>query len=241
MTPEITAALFRARAERRPLVLATRLPDGRQRILPDAIDDALQNAARLALDRDQSGTVDLAGESWFLHVHNLPVRVFVIGAVHIAQALVRLTAPLDMTTIVIDPRPALATVERFPGVELMLDWPDEALDLAKLDARSAIVVLTHDPRLVVSESRLHETLVRLKDHIESLNVGAATDSEVQIGSKVSRKQWERAQSYIRLGVDEGAVLLTGGEGRAGGLECGWFVRPTVFTHVTNQRLRARRS
>jgi xanthine dehydrogenase accessory factor len=147
MTPEITAALFHARAERRPLVLATRLPDGQQRVLPDAIDDALQDAARQALDRDQSGIVDLAGESWFLHVHNLPVRIFVVGAVHIAQALARLTAPLDMTTIVIDPRPALATVERFPDVALMLDWPDEALDLAKLDARSAIVVLTHDPKL----------------------------------------------------------------------------------------------
>jgi xanthine dehydrogenase accessory factor len=147
MTPEITAALFQARAERRPLVLATRLPDGLQRILPDSIEDDLQDAARQALERDRNGIVELAGESWFLHVHNLPVRIFVVGAVHIAQALVRLTAPFDMATIVIDPRPALATVERFPDAALMSDWPDEALDLAKLDARSAIVVLTHDPKL----------------------------------------------------------------------------------------------
>jgi xanthine dehydrogenase accessory factor len=147
MTPEITAALLRARAERRPLVLATRLPDGQQRILPDGTDDALQDAARQALERDRSGMVDLAGESWFLHVQNLPVRIFVVGAVHIAQALVRLTAPFDMTTIVIDPRPALATVERFPDVVLMPDWPDEALDFAKIDGRSAVVVLTHDPKL----------------------------------------------------------------------------------------------
>jgi xanthine dehydrogenase accessory factor len=147
MTPEITAALFRARAERRPLVLATRLPDGWQRILPDGIDDDLQDAARQALERDRSGIVDLSGESWFLRVQNLPVRVFIIGAVHIAQALVRLAAPFDMATTVIDPRPALATLERFPDVALITDWPDEALDLAKLDARSAIVVLTHDPKL----------------------------------------------------------------------------------------------
>ena len=89
-------------------------------------------------------------------------------------------------------------------------------------------------RLLVPESRLDETLVRLKDHIEALKVGAATDPEAQIGPMVSQKQWERVQSYIRLGVDEGAILLTGGEGRPAGLECGWFVRPTVFTHVTNQ-------
>jgi aldehyde dehydrogenase (NAD+) len=94
-------------------------------------------------------------------------------------------------------------------------------------------------RLLVPESRLDEALARLKDHTETLKVGAATDPEVQIGPMVSQKQWERVQSYIRLGVDEGAVLLTGGEGRPDGLDCGWFVRPTVFTHVTNQMRIAR--
>src|SRR5580704_4504743 len=94
-------------------------------------------------------------------------------------------------------------------------------------------------RRLAPESRLDETLVRLKDHIETLKVGPATDPEVQIGPMVNKKQWERVQSYIRLGVDEGAVLLTGGEGRPDGLECGWFVRPTVFTHVTNQMRIAR--
>ena len=94
-------------------------------------------------------------------------------------------------------------------------------------------------RLLVPQSRLDETLVRLKDHIETLKVGAATAPGVQIGPMVSQKQWERVQSYIRLGLDEGAVPLTGGEGRPDGLERGWFVRPTVFTHVTNQMRIAR--
>jgi xanthine dehydrogenase accessory factor len=67
--------------------------------------------------------------------------------VHISQALVRLAAPLGLGVIVVDPRPALATAERFPGVTLVPDWPDEALDLAQLDARSAVVALTHDPKL----------------------------------------------------------------------------------------------
>jgi aldehyde dehydrogenase (NAD+) len=94
-------------------------------------------------------------------------------------------------------------------------------------------------RLLVRESRLDETLVRLKDHVETLKVGAATDPEADIGPMVSQKQWERVQSYIRLGVDEGATLLIGGEGRPEGLERGWFVRPTLFTHVTNQMRIAR--
>jgi aldehyde dehydrogenase (NAD+) len=95
-------------------------------------------------------------------------------------------------------------------------------------------------RLLVPVSRLDEALVQLKDHVETLKVGAATDPAVQIGPMVSQRQWERVQSYIRLGVDEGAVLLTGGEGRPDGLECGWFVRPTVFARVTNQMRIARK-
>ena len=94
-------------------------------------------------------------------------------------------------------------------------------------------------RLLVPESRLDEVRAGLSDRIETLKVGAATDPEAQIGPMVSQKQWERVQSYIRLGVEEGAVLLTGGEGRPDGLAHGWFVRPTVFTHVSNQMRIAR--
>ena len=149
MTPEIRAALIRARDEKRAVVLATQLAaGGAQLLLPgDAAPDALKGAAARALDADTSTTTEIDGERWFLHVHNLPLRLFLIGAVHISQALVRLAAPLGLGAIVVDPRPALATAERFPGITLMPDWPDEALDLVQLDARSAVVALTHDPKL----------------------------------------------------------------------------------------------
>jgi xanthine dehydrogenase accessory factor len=148
MTPEIRAALLLAQAEKRPLVLATRLPTGEQRILPDdTVDETLNAAASRALETDRNETIEIGGESWFLHVHNLPLRLFIIGAVHIAQAVVQLAEPVGIATIVIDPRPALATAERFPGVTLMPDWPDEALDGVALDARSAVIALTHDPKL----------------------------------------------------------------------------------------------
>jgi aldehyde dehydrogenase (NAD+) len=94
-------------------------------------------------------------------------------------------------------------------------------------------------RLLVPESRLEDVLLGLRTHIETLKVGAAIDPAAQIGPMVSQKQWERVQSYIRLGLEEGAMLLTGGEGRPDGLACGWFVRPTVFTQVTNQMRIAR--
>jgi xanthine dehydrogenase accessory factor len=148
VTPEIRAALLRARAEQQPVVLATCLASGAQRLLPnDAAPAALNAAAIRALAADTSTTAVVDDDRWFLHVHNLPLRLFLIGAVHIAQSVVRLAAPLGLRVIVVDPRPALATAERFPGVTLMPDWPDEALDQAALDSRSAVVALTHDPKL----------------------------------------------------------------------------------------------
>lgn len=148
MTPEIAAALAAARAEKRPLVLATRLPDGAQRLLPHAeAPAALNERAGILLRTDRSETLDLAGERWFLRPYNPPLRLIIIGAVHIAQALVPLALPLGLDPIIVDPRLALATEDRFPARRRVTDWPDEALAALGLDARSAVVALSHDPKL----------------------------------------------------------------------------------------------
>lgn len=148
MTPDLRAALMRARAARRPVVLATHLATGEQHLWPDSdLPPPLAEAAGQALAQDRSGTFEQDGARWFLHAHPLPLRLFLIGAVHIAQALAPFAETLGFQTIIIDPRPALATPERFPGIALVPDWPDEALDHASLDARSAVVALTHDPKL----------------------------------------------------------------------------------------------
>jgi xanthine dehydrogenase accessory factor len=149
MTPELARRLAAARAAKRPVVLATSLPDGQELIWPDdSASPALAEAASVALDRDQSGTVRLAdGSSWMLAAHNPPLRLIVVGAVHAAQALVHMAVATGYTTIVIDPRRAFATTERFPGIELVHDWPDEAMDALKPDTRTAVITLTHDPKL----------------------------------------------------------------------------------------------
>jgi aldehyde dehydrogenase (NAD+) len=94
-------------------------------------------------------------------------------------------------------------------------------------------------RVLAPRSRLPEILERLKATIGAIKVGETTDPAVMIGPMVSQKQWERVQGYIRLGREEGAELLIGGEGRPDGLERGWFVRPTVFTGVSNEMRIAR--
>jgi xanthine dehydrogenase accessory factor len=145
----VIAALKKARDEKRAVALASDLVTGESRVLypGDPGGGALQEAARQQARRDESGTVEADGKSWFLTVFNPPLDLAIIGAVHIAQPLSRIASLADYAVRIIDPRTAFATEERFPGAALSHKWPDEALVKAPLTARSAIVALTHDPKL----------------------------------------------------------------------------------------------
>jgi xanthine dehydrogenase accessory factor len=134
--------LVAARAARRPVVAAVR-SEGWERRLVAGPEDPLWQDARAALVADRSG---FAGD-WFLGVHNPPLRMAVIGGVHIAQALVPMARLLGYDVAVIDPRDAFASAARFPDTPLDHDWPDEALARFGLDGRTAVVTLTHDPKL----------------------------------------------------------------------------------------------
>lgn len=130
--------LVAARAARRPVALVVDLDGaGRQLADPAAFPE------RFRMDR--SGLSEDGRQ--FIHIHNPPLRLFVVGAVHIAQALVPMARIAGHDVAVIDPRPAFATAARFPDVRLVDEWPDAALAAQGLDARSAVVTLTHDPKL----------------------------------------------------------------------------------------------
>ena len=155
MTPQVQASLAAALAAGHPAALATRLHDGLQHVVEPgrdgtadaALPPGLAEAALSAIETDVSATVSLAGEAWFVLARNTPLRLAVVGAVHVAQALAPLAAALGFAVTVIDPRGAFATAERFPGVALDTAWPDEALAALKPDRRCAVVTLTHDPKL----------------------------------------------------------------------------------------------
>jgi len=146
---ETYSALERAREQHRAAVLASDLSSAESRLLfpGQASADALADAAVKAARRDESTGVEADGKSWFLTVFNPPLDLAIIGAVHIAQPLARMAALADYAVRIVDPRTTFATAERFPNVALSHDWPDEALKSAPLTARSAIVALTHDPKL----------------------------------------------------------------------------------------------
>jgi xanthine dehydrogenase accessory factor len=147
-------AVIAAGRASRSVALATELRSGAQLLLDSdrfegelALDEAQRAAMRDALRTDRNLTLDTEAGRVFVQVFSPPRRCFVVGAVHIAQPLTRMLALTDYQAIVIDPRQSFATEARFPGVALTTDWPDEALERLKPDHRSAVVTLTHDPKL----------------------------------------------------------------------------------------------
>ncbi len=145
-------ALLRPRERSRPLVLATDLETGVERVIfpfdpGEADGDPVVAAARDATADDRSTIVETDGRRIFLHVFNPPVRVVVVGAVHIAQQLAAMTESAGYEVVVVDPRRDFATAERFPGVVMVRAWPEEAFADLGLDRRTAVVTVTHDPKL----------------------------------------------------------------------------------------------
>jgi xanthine dehydrogenase accessory factor len=145
---ETITALLHARREGKPLVRAVDLATGGDRLLePETDGSPLGTAAAAAARADQSRIIELDDKSWFLTVYNPPLELVIVGAVHIAQPLAKMAALAGYRVRVIDPRSSFATKERFPDVELMPHWPDEALAGRPLGRRSALVALTHDPKI----------------------------------------------------------------------------------------------
>lgn len=155
MKRELFEALLAERRAKRSVALVTRLADGVQ-----ALVDAAGLRGELALDADglaevrrrlaaeRSGLVETtAGDTLFVRCHVAAQRLVIIGAVHITQALAPMAAVAGFEVVVVDPRRAFATPERLPGVTLATEWPDEALERIGLDAGTAVVTLTHDPKL----------------------------------------------------------------------------------------------
>lgn len=131
-------------AQRQAAALITDLMSGAQHLVLRA---EAEPDIRAAIEADRSGELTIAGKRCFVLVRNPAPRVLIVGAVHITQTLAPMAALAGYDVTVIDPRGAFATADRFPGVALSNDWPDDALAALQPDFRTAIVTLTHDPKL----------------------------------------------------------------------------------------------
>jgi xanthine dehydrogenase accessory factor len=145
MKASLMAELIAARANRRAVALVTDVTSGAQRIVSaaDAAHDPLGDELAHAFRFDQSG---LRGDQ-FVHIHNPPLRLVAVGAVHIAQSVIPMAQAAGYDVTIIDPRGAFATQTRFPDVDVRVEWPDEALPALGIDARTALLALTHDPKI----------------------------------------------------------------------------------------------
>ena len=147
MKTTLLEELQQARTAKRQVVLATNLKSGDQKLLYpfDNEDNSdIEEAARNALRYDKPATFESDDGPVFLNIFNPQLRLFVVGAVHIAQMLVPMAASADYDVTVIDPRRSFGSDFRFPNVTLDNRWPDEAFTDLSIDRRSAIVTLTHD-------------------------------------------------------------------------------------------------
>jgi xanthine dehydrogenase accessory factor len=145
----LLSTLNAERSKRSAAVLVTDLDTGEQRLVKasqltkDPLATALQDQLRLG----KSGTVEEEGKRYFLTVQSPPVRILVTGAVHISQALAPMAKLLDFDVAIVDPRTAFASRERFPGIALHAVWPDAYFEQHPLDHYTALVALTHDPKI----------------------------------------------------------------------------------------------
>lgn len=133
MHPDIVDLLHDIDA-RKPVVRGVCLGDDTARFFPP---DKVQN----------SRIEEIGGKQWFLRAYLPPIRLIIVGAVHIAQSLSLMARESGYDVVIIDPREGFASPERFADADVRIEWPENALDALKLDSRCGLVVLTHDPKI----------------------------------------------------------------------------------------------
>lgn len=203
--------LRRARDDRVPATLVTDLGTGAQTLIVgeafygDPLHDApeLEQVIDQVMVKDKGRTIEAGDSRIFVQPFNPPLRMMIIGAVHISQALAPMAKIAGYDVTVIDPRTAWATEERFPGVVLDQRWPDEVMEETPPDRGTAVVTLTHDPK--IDDPALEVAL-----RSEAFYIGALG------GSKTNAKREERlkeagltaeqiARLHAPVGLDLGSV------------------------------------
>lgn len=193
-----------------PAAIATNLVSGQQSLIEGgevtgnlAVDDTIRNGLAKAFVEDRSTTIETQAGAVFIEVFNPPLRCFIVGAVHIAQPLARMAAMLDYRVTVIDPRTAFATDARFPEIELSTEWPDEALQRLKPDKRSAVITLTHDPKL--DDPALAEALKSQAFYIGALGSRKTHAGRLRRLAELGFKEADVARIHGPVGLNIGAI------------------------------------
>jgi xanthine dehydrogenase accessory factor len=202
---DILSALNAERAARRAAVLVTDMASGAQRLVKaaDVPADPLKDVLEKHLRSGKSGMEEAGSARVFLTVHVPPPRLVITGAVHISQALAPMARMLDYDVTIVDPRTAFATVERFPEVKVLAEWPDVALPPLGIDRYTAFVALTHDPK--IDDPALLHALARDCFYIGALGSKKTHARRVERLKEAGVSDGDVARIHAPIGLPIGAV------------------------------------
>lgn len=189
---DVLSALVQARENRQPVAYVANSETGGGSLFTEGFEERFRT--------DRSGVEE---DGRFVAIHNPPLRLVVVGAVHIAQALVPMARIAGFDPVVVDPRSAFGSSERFPGETIIDDWPDEAMQVIGLDTRTALVLLTHDPKL--DDPALHIGLTSKAFYIGALGSTRTHAKRVErlVGAEFTAGDIARIHGPI--GLDIGAA------------------------------------
>lgn len=205
MQLSLLSDLNAARAARHAGALVTDVASGEQRFVraSGVEGDPLARDLQERLRQGRSGLVQHDGRQFFLTVQIPPVRLVAIGAVHISQALAPMAKSVDLDVTIIDPRTAFATPERFPDVPVRAEWPDAILPEIGIDRYTAVVALTHDPK--IDDPALAAALRSECFYIGALGSRKTHERRVQRLMASGFSDDDLARIHAPIGLDIGAV------------------------------------
>ena len=193
------------RAARRAAIVVTDTATGVQRLVKaaDAARDPLKELLEKHLRSGKSGMEETPQGKVFLTVHVPPLRLVITGAVHISQALAPMAQMLGYDVTIVDPRTAFASVERFPDVRVIAEWPDAALPPLNIDRYTAFVALTHDPK--IDDPALTHALARDCFYIGALGSRKTHGRRLERLKEQGVSNAALARIHSPIGLDIGAV------------------------------------
>lgn len=205
MKLEHLSALNAERAARRAAALVTDLMTGESRVLREAEleRDPMADVLAERFGSGRSAIVEHAGGQFFVTVQTPPVRIAVVGAVHISQALAPLARIAGLDVAIVDPRTAFATPERFPEVAVAAEWPQDYFARKPLDRYTALVALTHDPK--IDDPALEAALRSDCFYVGALGSRKTHGARVERLTRGGFAQTEIARIHAPIGLDIGAV------------------------------------
>jgi xanthine dehydrogenase accessory factor len=202
---DILKGLNTERAARRAAIVVTDAASGAQRLVKaeEAERDPLKDVLEKHLRSGKSGMEETAQGKVFLTVHVPPTRLVITGAVHISQALAPIARLLGYDVTIVDPRTAFASIERFPDVKVIAEWPDKALPPLGIDRYTAFVALTHDPK--IDDPALSHALARDCFYIGALGSKKTHARRVERLKAEGIKDADIARIHAPIGLNIGAV------------------------------------